>query len=51
MLIDPDEPFTLRAADLLSRSQNTPFDGKRFHGRAVKTFVGGACAFERKTGR
>ncbi|MEJ0041317.1 MAG: dihydroorotase [Rhizomicrobium sp.] len=48
VLIDPDEPFTVREADLKSRARNTPFEGRRFHGRAVKTFVGGVCVFERK---
>ena len=48
VLIDPDEPFTLHDTDLRSRARNTPFEGRRFHGRAVKTFVGGACVFERK---
>jgi len=48
VLIDPDEPFTLRATELKSRAQNSPFDGKRFHGRAVKTFVGGVCVFDRR---
>ena len=47
VLIDPDEPFTLRASDLRSRAHNTPFEGRRFHGRAQKTFVGGVCVFER----
>jgi dihydroorotase len=51
VLIDPEEPFTLHGDDLKSRARNTPFDGKRFHGRAVKTFVGGGCVFERKKGR
>jgi dihydroorotase len=50
VLIDPDEPFTLHDSDLRSRARNTPFEGRRFHGRAVKTFVGGACVFERKRG-
>jgi dihydroorotase len=48
VLIDPDEPFTLHDSDLRSRARNTPFEGRRFHGRAAKTFVGGACVFERK---
>jgi len=47
VLIDPDEPFTVREAKLKSRARNTPFEGRRFHGRAVKTFVGGVCVFER----
>ncbi|HEY4941937.1 MAG TPA: dihydroorotase [Rhizomicrobium sp.] len=51
VLIDPDEPFTVKAEQLRSRAQNTPFEGRRFHGRAQKTFVGGACVFDRRTGR
>ncbi|HEY0107689.1 MAG TPA: amidohydrolase family protein, partial [Rhizomicrobium sp.] len=47
-LIDIDEPFMLRETELRSRAHNTPFNGRRFHGRAVKTFVGGECVFERK---
>jgi len=48
VLIDPDEPFTVRESELKSRARNTPFEGRRFHGRAVKTFVGGVCVFKRK---
>ncbi|HEX4303938.1 MAG TPA: dihydroorotase [Rhizomicrobium sp.] len=49
VLIDPDEPYTVDAEKLRSRARNTPFDGRKFHGRAVKTFVGGVCVFERRT--
>ncbi|HWD28227.1 MAG TPA: dihydroorotase [Rhizomicrobium sp.] len=49
VLIDPDDPFVLKASELRSRAHNTPFEGRRFHGRAVRTFVGGTCVFERKT--
>ncbi|HEY0302397.1 MAG TPA: dihydroorotase [Rhizomicrobium sp.] len=48
VLIDPDEPYTVDAEKLLSRARNTPFEGRRLHGRAVRTFVGGVCVFERK---
>jgi len=48
VLIDPDEPFTVDAEKLRSRARNTPFEGRRFHGRAVKTYVGGVCVFDRK---
>ena len=47
VLIDPDEPYTVDADALRSRARNTPFEGRRFHGRAVRTFVGGVCVFER----
>ncbi len=48
VLIDPEEPFTLHGDDLRSRARNTPFEGKRFHGRAVRTFVGGVTVFNRR---
>lgn len=47
VLIDPDEPFTVDPDKLHSRARNTPFDGRKFQGRAVKTFVGGECVFDR----
>lgn len=42
-LIDPDVPYVLDPADLHSRARNTPFEGRRFQGRALMTFVGGNC--------
>lgn len=48
VLIDPDEPHTVDAEKLRSRARNTPFEGRRFHGRAVRTFVGGVSVFERR---
>jgi dihydroorotase len=48
VLIDPDEPFVLHADKLHSRTKNTPFDGRKFQGRAQKTFVGGVCVFDRR---
>ena len=38
---DPDEPFVLKAADLHSRSRNTPFDDARLAGRVKQTLVAG----------
>jgi dihydroorotase len=40
-LIDPESTWTIRAADLRSRSKNTPFDGREVRGRAVWTIVAG----------
>jgi dihydroorotase len=51
VLIDPDDPFQVHHRDLRSRAQNTPFEGRRFHGRAQMTFVGGVCVFDRKAER
>jgi dihydroorotase len=48
VLIDPDEPFQVDATKLHSRAQNTPFDGRRFQGRAQKTFVGGVQVYSAK---
>src|SRR3569832_203731 len=48
VLIDPDDSFAVRQGELRSRAQNTPFEGRHFHGRAVKTYVGGVCVFARK---
>jgi dihydroorotase len=48
VLIDPDEPFTVHEAELRSRARNTPFEGRKFHGRAQKTYVAGECVFDRK---
>ncbi|SLN65437.1 Dihydroorotase [Falsiruegeria litorea R37] len=47
VLFDPDVPFVLDRATLLSKSQNTPFDGQRMQGRVLATFVGGHEVFRR----
>jgi dihydroorotase len=48
-LIDPDVPFVVSADKLHSRARNTPFEGRKFQGHAVKTFVGGDCVYDRTT--
>lgn len=45
VLFDPDVPFVLDRAKLLSKSKNTPFDGARMQGRVLSTLVGGTCIF------
>ena len=40
-LIDPDLEWTVDAAQFQSISRNTPFDGWKLKGRAVRTIVGG----------
>ncbi|MDB5735744.1 MAG: dihydroorotase [Alphaproteobacteria bacterium] len=47
VLIDTDEPFVVDAEKLHSRARNTAFEGRKFSGRAQKTFVGGECVFDR----
>ena len=40
-LIDPDREWTVDASKFESLSRNTPFDGWKLKGRAVRTIVGG----------
>jgi dihydroorotase len=47
VLIDENEPFVVDAEKLHSRARNTAFEGRKFQGRAQKTFVGGECVFDR----
>ncbi|CAM3658860.1 dihydroorotase [Litorimonas haliclonae] len=45
VLIDPNKPWVCASNNLKSRSKNTPFDGRRLTGRAVKTFYQGREVF------
>ncbi|HXR36324.1 MAG TPA: dihydroorotase [Candidatus Binataceae bacterium] len=45
-VIDPNLQWEVRPVDLLSRSRNTPFTGRRLKGRAVWTIVGGEVVFD-----
>ena len=40
-IIDPDKEWTVVAADLVSKSKNTAFDGRKLKGAAVTTILGG----------
>jgi len=40
-ILDPDAEITIRAAELKSKSKNTPFDGWKLRGGVVATIVGG----------
>jgi dihydroorotase len=46
-LIDPGAPFVVDPDTLHSRARNTPFEGRKFQGQAVLTFVGGECVYDR----
>jgi dihydroorotase len=41
VLVDLEMPWTVEPEALRSKSKNTPFDGARFEGRALVTFVAG----------
>ena len=45
ILFDPDAPFVMDRFKLLSKSKNTPFDGRRMQGKVLKTFVAGNQVF------
>jgi dihydroorotase len=47
VLLDPDHPFVLEERMLHSRARNTAFEGRKFQGWAVMTFVGGERVFSR----
>ncbi len=46
LLFDVDRPTVVDSAQLKSKSKNTPFDGRRFQGRVLRTIVGGKTVFE-----
>jgi dihydroorotase len=45
-IIDPDLAWTIGEHDLVGKSRNTPFLGRRVKGRAVMTMVGGRVEYE-----
>lgn len=40
-IIDPDREWTVNAAEFRSKSRNTPFEGWKLKGKAVRTIFGG----------
>ena len=47
ILIDIGAPWDCKREDLLSRSQNSPFDGRKLQGRVKQTYVNGVCIYDR----
>ncbi len=47
ILVDLDAPWVCDADQLLSKSKNTPFDGRRMQGRNMATLVGGHVVYDR----
>ncbi len=45
-LIDPDLEWTVRVDKFESASRNSPFDGWKLKGRAVRTIVGGKTTWK-----
>jgi len=46
VLLDLNAPWVCNSDNLLSRSKNTPFDGRRLTGRAVTTICNGRVVYE-----
>jgi dihydroorotase len=44
-IIDPELEFAYNSLDGFSKSRNTPFEGRKFKGRAVLTMVGGEIRY------
>lgn len=45
VMFDPDVPWRLSESDLLSKSRNTPFDGRPVQGRVLRTVVSGRTVY------
>ena len=45
VLCDINAPFILDASSLVSKSKNSPFDGRRLQGKVLMTMVGGRTAY------
>ena len=48
VVFDPDATWTIRAANMISRSHNTPFDGRTVRGRVIKTIIGGEPLYDHR---
>lgn len=46
VVFDPQEEWTIRKEDMISRSHNTPFEGRRVKGRVKMTFVKGELLYD-----
>jgi len=46
-ILDPEVEWTVVPNDFFSKSRNTPFSGRRLHGRAELTIVRGRVVFDR----
>lgn len=46
VILEPEGAFTIRRADMISRSANTPFEGRAVRGRVVRTVVEGETRYD-----
>jgi len=45
-IIDPEAEYTVDKESFASKSKNTPFHGRRVHGRVVATIVNGRIVYQ-----
>ncbi len=45
MLVDIAAPVVIEADNLVSKSKNSPFDGRSLQGRVLRTVAGGKTVF------
>lgn len=48
LLFDPDSPWRVDEKKFRSKAKNSPYDGRRVQGHALRTIVGGETVFQRK---
>lgn len=46
VVLNPAEEYEIKRADMLSKSHNTPFEGRKVRGRILKTIVEGETRYE-----
>ena len=46
-VVDINKPWVVNKDELLSKSKNTPIEGRKLQGQIIKTFIKGEIAFER----
>lgn len=50
LLFDPNLPWIVKEETIVSRSKNSPFEGARFQGQVMETFVAGQSVFRYSKG-
>ena len=46
LVFDPDDAWEIRRADMISKSHNTPFEGRKARGHVIQTIVEGEVRYE-----
>ncbi len=49
VVVKPNEPYTVRDSDVLSRCRWTPLAGETLHNKVTATYVNGKCAYRNAT--